>query len=89
MNRVIIDVREPQEYEMHHVTDAINIPPSELLSGSNKLADIEKDTEIVLYCVSGSRSNVSSHILRSQGYTNIVNGINAQQVAAKYHLGIS
>ncbi len=89
MSPLIIDVREPSEYQRGHVMGAINIPPSEIMEGSPQLSGVEKDTEIVLYCVSGSRSNVSSHILRQQGFTNITNGINAQQVANKYDLQIT
>lgn len=81
---MIIDVREPEEFALDHVQGAVNIPPSELMSGSQKLEGVEKDTELILYCVSGSRSNVSANILRAQGFTNIVNGINKQQVKAKY-----
>ncbi len=83
MNRIIIDVREPEEYATDHVVGAINIPPTEILAGSKQLVDIPKDTELVLYCVSGSRSNVCMNILKSYGYTNIVNGVNKQQVRSK------
>jgi len=81
---MIIDVREPEEYARDHVEGAINIPPSEMMASSDKLANIDKDTELILYCVSGSRSNVCSHILKQQGFTNITNGINKQQVTAKH-----
>lgn len=84
MTRMIIDVREPEEYAGGHVDGAINIPPAQLMAGAKELADVPKDTEIVVYCVSGSRSNVSKHILEQMGYTNIVNGINKDQVKAKY-----
>lgn len=84
MNRIFVDVREPFEYATGHVKGAINIPPSKLIAGARKLKDVPKDTEIVLYCLSGSRSNASMHILRQMGYTNLVNGINKQQVKAKY-----
>lgn len=84
MDRVLIDVREPEEYAVDHVDGAINLSPSEIMAGSHKLENVPKDTELILYCVSGSRSNVSANILRSQGFTNIVNGINKQQVKAKY-----
>lgn len=84
MDRVIIDVREPEEFARDHVEGAINIPPSELMAGSDKLADVDKGTELVLYCVSGSRSNVCAHILQQQGFTNIINGVNKQQVSAKF-----
>lgn len=86
MQQIIIDVREPAEYADGHVEGAINIPPAVLINGAKALADVPKDAEIVVYCVSGSRSNVSKHILEQMGYTNIVNGINKDQVRAKYGL---
>ena len=84
MNRLIVDVREPVEFNSGHVEGAINIPPSELMSGAKSLQDVPKETEIVLYCVSGSRSNVAKNILSGMGFTNLVNGINKQHVEAKY-----
>ena len=84
MSRFIIDVREPEEYAAGHVENALSLPPSELMSGSKKLDDIPKKTEIVLYCNSGSRSNVSKNIMESMGYTNVINGINKDHVEARY-----
>ncbi len=84
MNRIIIDVREPLEYKMGHVKGAINIPPSKLTAGAEKLQNVPKDTELILYCLSGSRSNVAMNILKDLGYTNLVNGINKSHVKAKY-----
>lgn len=69
---------------MGHVQGAINIPPSKLLNGAMKLEGVPKDTELVLYCRSGSRSNVAINILRDLGYTNLVNGINKSHVEANY-----
>lgn len=84
MGKMFIDVREPSEFAMGHVKGAVNIPPSMLMAGAKQLEGVPKDTELVLYCHSGSRSNVSINILRSMGYTNLVNGINKNQVSAKY-----
>ncbi|MEO8104857.1 MAG: rhodanese-like domain-containing protein [Candidatus Saccharibacteria bacterium] len=84
MSQMIIDVREPFEFMMGHVRGAINIPPSKLMAGATKLAGVPKDTELILYCRSGSRSAVSINILQSMGYTNLVNGINQNHVTAKY-----
>lgn len=84
MSYVIIDVREPYEFSGGHVKGAINIPPAELMTGTDKLKNVPKDAEIILYCRSGSRSNVSAHIMKGLGYTNIINGINQQQVEARY-----
>jgi phage shock protein E len=84
MDRLFIDVREPFEFAMGHVKGAINIPPAELMAGAKKLKDTPKDTELVLYCRSGSRSNSSMVYFKQLGFTNIVNGINKDQIKSKY-----
>ena len=82
-DRIIIDVRERFEYASGHVEGAINIPPSELMKGP-QLANVPKDTEIILYCRSGSRSRTAIMILTQQGFTNLVNGINQDYVTQHY-----
>lgn len=84
MSRIIIDVREPIEFKMGHVRGAINIPPSRLMAGAEKLKGVPKDSELVLYCRTGSRSAVSMNILRNMGYSNLINGINKDRVKARY-----
>lgn len=86
MTRLFIDVREPEEYAKGHVAGAVNIPPLALIDGATALATVPKDSELVVYCVSGSRSNVAKHLLTQLGYTNVANGINKDQVNAKYAL---
>lgn len=86
MERMFIDVREPFEFATGHVKGAINIPPSKLMAGAKKLEGVPKDTELILYCLSGSRSNVSINILKGMGYTNLINGVNKSQVKAKYNV---
>lgn len=84
-NRIIIDVREPPEYTMGHVKGALNIPPSKMVAGlPEQLADVPKDTEIILYCVTGARSRASMHFLEQYGFTHLVNGVNKNQVQARY-----
>ena len=83
MKQIIIDVREPFEFESGHVEGAINIPPAELMSGASKLEDTDKNTPITVYCVSGARSNSAIQILKGMGFTNLSNGINRQQVESK------
>lgn len=84
MDRLIVDVREPEEYARGHVEGAMNIPPVKLMGDLSELQDIPKDSEIILYCLTGSRSNVAMRLLQAKGYTNLVNGINQDQVKAKY-----
>ncbi len=80
---VIIDVREPEEYERGHVEGALNIPASQLWPNNKTLQNLPLDEEIILYCVSGSRSNVAISILKTLGFTNLVNGINKYHVEAR------
>lgn len=84
MKTYIIDVREPEEYAISHVKGAVNIPPFTLMDNPDELKGIPKDANIILYCRTGSRSNVAMHFLRSLGYTNLVNGINQGQVETRY-----
>ncbi len=84
MSRIFIDVREPSEFARGHVSGAVNLPPMQMMRGATALATVAKDTELILYCVSGSRSNASMNILRQLGFTNLVNGVNKEQVRAKY-----
>ena len=82
--KLIIDVREPEEYQSGHVEGALNIPASDLLNKTDKLDGVEKDTPIVVYCRSGARSNVAMQFLKQMGFTDITNGINKDQVEARY-----
>ena len=84
MDRVIIDVREPEEYASGHVAEARNVPLSKLAGDPAVIADVAKDAEVILYCRSGNRSAMAMSILRAKGYTNLVNGINQKNVEAKY-----
>ncbi len=85
MDRIIVDLRSPLEYKIGHAKGAINISPMDIMNGVPKqLADVAKDTEVILYCISGARSNTATHILRQYGFTNLVNGVNKEQVKARY-----
>jgi phage shock protein E len=84
MSRIFVDVREPYEFQRDHVEGAINLPPAELMAGAPILKDVDKNTELVLYCLSGARSNASMHYLKQLGFTNLVNGINKDQIRARY-----
>ena len=84
MSYTIIDVREPDEFESGHVAGTLNIPPTQLMQGAPQLNELPKDAPIIVYCRTGSRSNVAMNILSGLGFTNITNGINKEQVEAKY-----
>lgn len=86
MNTVIIDVREPYEFELGHAEGAINIPSASLMAGVPELKDVPKDDRLVVYCRSGSRSAIAIQIFKQMGFTNLVNGINLSHMRQKLGL---
>ncbi len=84
MDPLVIDVREPEEFAAGHVDGSINVPPDQLLVGAPQLTYVPKDTPLLLYCKTGARSNSAMHILSNLGYTNLTNGINKEQVEARF-----
>lgn len=71
---VLLDVRTPEEYAENHLEDALLLPVQELSQQTLNaigLGEEAKDTEIILYCRSGSRSKTAYDIMKSLGYTNI------------------
>jgi len=79
MAKIYIDVRESYEYDMDHVEKAINIPLNQIISLG--LPDyISKIDEIVVYCRSGSRSEIARQALVRFGYSNVTNGINKRYI---------
>ncbi len=65
---LVIDVREPWEYQAGHVPGAISIPQAEL---ATRLAEVPRDRDILVICRSGVRSLRSAQFLRVMGYDRI------------------
>jgi rhodanese-related sulfurtransferase len=73
MNRdkaVVVDVSEPEEFALGHVTNAKNVPFSQL---EDKLAAQIKNKELplILVCTSGARSNRAVSVAKKLGFTNV------------------
>jgi rhodanese-related sulfurtransferase len=72
-NLTIIDVRDRDDYELGHMTNAINIPFDDLLIRCEKLLDVNK--EYYIYCEYGLRSSRICEFLSDLGYNvNIIDG---------------
>ncbi len=70
---VIIDVREEEEYITGHANNAELLPVDEI--DEKRAAGIiaAKDTPVMVYCRSGSRSLLASKRLCRLGYTRVYN----------------
>lgn len=68
---VVLDVREPDEYEQGAIPGALHIPRGTLeTSIEGRVAD--KDTALVVHCASGVRSAFAAKTLSELGYTDVV-----------------
>ena len=66
-NFLLIDVREPSEYEIVKIPGSLLIPKQGFLDGS-ALAGLPQDKPIILHCKSGVRSAECLAILKSAGF---------------------
>jgi thioredoxin len=69
-NGIILDVRTPEEYSRGHIqgSTSINISDPEFVT---KLGLLQKDKTILIYCLSGSRSNVAANYMSKMGFKKI------------------
>lgn len=65
---IVIDVRSSSEYNTGHIKDSINIPVDMINS-----INYNKDTTIIVYCATGTRSASAADSLTKLGYTNVYN----------------
>lgn len=69
---LILDVRTKGEYKGGNIKGSLNIPLDELKNNLQRIPD--KNQVIVTCCASGARSSSACGILKSHGYTNVING---------------
>jgi phage shock protein E len=66
----ILDVRTPDEYRDGGYPGSVNIPLQVLAARIN---EVPKDKPVVVYCLSGGRSAQAARLLKSSGWTDVVN----------------
>jgi sulfur-carrier protein adenylyltransferase/sulfurtransferase len=67
----LVDVREPNEYEIVSIPGATLIPKGEFLSGA-ALERLPQDKRIVLHCKSGQRSAEALAVVKDAGFSDAV-----------------
>jgi len=73
----LIDVREPQEWEIARIEGAVLIP---LRSLPERMSELDSSREIVLHCHTGVRSMRALELLHQAGFRklkNLAGGIDA------------
>lgn len=75
----LLDVRQPKEYEAGHLAGAILIPLKEL---PERLAELEKEKPVIVYCAVGGRSKAAAQLLSGKDFASVYSmagGIKAWQ----------
>jgi adenylyltransferase/sulfurtransferase len=67
---VIVDVREPQEFQINRLPGSILIPLGDL---PKRYVELDPNANIVTQCKSGMRSAKAQDFLRSKGFTKVRN----------------
>jgi len=67
----LIDVREPNEYEIVSIPGSVLIPKEQFLNGS-ALERLPQDRRIILHCKSGARSAECLAVVKNAGFSDAV-----------------
>lgn len=67
---MILDVRQPWEYEEYHLPGARLMPLPEL---ADRLGELDKDVAFIVYCQAGVRSMAASRLLVGHGFGDVYN----------------
>ena len=68
---VLVDVREPNEYEINSIPGSVLIPKGDFLNGS-ALEQLPADKQVVMHCKTGVRSAETLAIVKGAGYADAV-----------------
>ncbi|MBU0664115.1 MAG: sulfurtransferase [Proteobacteria bacterium] len=66
----ILDVRQPKEYEQGHLAGALLMPVKEV---ATRLAELDRDEPLLVYCHSGVRSKAACQLLLAEGFREVYN----------------
>ncbi len=69
-NLFVLDVRNPNEFQICRIPGTVLVPLPEL---PNRFAEVPKDRQVIVHCKSGMRSAKAIEFLKSQGFTNLAN----------------
>lgn len=83
---VVIDVREPAEFEAAHLPNAVSIPRGVIeFKTPDHPVLANRNAEIILYCKTGGRSALVALNLQRLGYTNILSLAGGFDAWVKHH----
>ncbi len=80
---LLVDVREPAEFQLGTISGAINIPLDEI---RDRIAELPKEKTIFVFCQVGLRGYLAARILMQKGYKDVRNLSGGYKL---YHMAIA
>jgi rhodanese-related sulfurtransferase len=79
---VVLDVREPHEWEAGHIAGAVHIPLADIPA---RVGELDPSVRTLVVCHLGGRSARATQWLHAQGHdvTNIAGGMDAWEAAGR------
>jgi adenylyltransferase/sulfurtransferase len=68
---LLVDVREPNEYEINRIPGSVLIPKGDFLNGT-AIEKLPQDKQIVLHCKSGVRSAEALAVVKGAGFSDAI-----------------
>ena len=76
---ILLDIREPYEFDAMHIKDSLNVPRGVLETAcewdyEETVAELvnARDKEVIVACRSGNRSIFACEVMQKLGYSNVV-----------------
>ena len=66
---LVLDIRNPREWEAKHITDSVNIPLNHL---QERIGEVPRGRRVAVHCAGGYRSSIATSILHQYGITNLI-----------------
>jgi hydroxyacylglutathione hydrolase len=67
---VLVDVREPWEYQQGHVAEALSIPLGSL---AQRISELDSSKPVAVICATGNRSQSAAALLGQKGFEKVYN----------------
>ena len=68
---IVVDIRTKDEFRQGHITNAVNLLPSELKSGSYGALENHKSAPIIIVCKTGQTAQESASVLAKAGFEKV------------------
>ncbi|MEI8632214.1 rhodanese-like domain-containing protein [Vibrio sp. PP-XX7] len=70
-NGIVLDIRSSDEFRQGHITEAVNLLPSEIKSGSYGVLEKHKSDPIIVVCKTGQTAQEAASSLVEAGFEKV------------------